>query len=192
MFSKINQFLKNPEAFTSSLLLFVTFTVFQIGWLAQSFKNNYDKYSIILAAASLLFLFKSYIYSFRSLQEVINLKKSFLVFLDIIFFASQIWLIFIAIQSLTQLAYPFTALFCLAIASTTFYIQSFALPTRQLGKSALYATIFYWVTTALLYQTEWINYNQQTYFLFIHFTAITVFAAELWLFFRSTKITKVN
>lgn len=187
MFLEISKFLKKNEVFTSTLLLFITFTVFQIGWISQSFKNSFDKYSLILAVAGLLFLFKAYIYTYINLQEVISLKKNFLILLDTIFFAAQVWLIFVAIQSLTQLAYPFTAFFCLAIASTTFYVQTVALPTRKLNKFSLYISVFYWVSTALLFQREWVNYNQQTYFLFTHFISIVALLGEAWLFFKSSK-----
>jgi len=184
----IAKLFKNKEFFSVGLLIFIVFSTYQIAWFSLSFKNNFDKYSIILALGGLFFLLKSFIYNFNAIQEVTKLGKSFLLVLDVSFFAAQIWLVFTGIQYLTTSGYPAITLICFAIASTIFYIQTFSLPKRQSGKISLFITIFYWLSAALLYQSEWVNYSPQISILSLYFFSLIVLVSEAWLFFRSARI----
>lgn len=189
MISKLTKLFKNREFFTGSLLIFITIITIQMAWLIQAFKNNFDKYSLILAFGAGFFLLKSFIYTFNGLQEVFSLKKSFLLFLEICFYVLQIGLIFEGIHSLTVSVYPNVTLLTMALASTLFYVQTFALPNRQLGKFALFTTISYWLFAVLLFQTEWISYSPQISFLSLHFMALVVFLSEGWMLFRTSHIS---
>ena len=184
----IAKLFKNKEFFSAGLLIFVVFATYQIAWFSLSFKNNFDKYSIILALGGLFLLLKSFIYNFNAIQEVTKLGKSFLLVLDISFFAAQIWLVFAGVQYLTTSGYPAITLMCFAFASTIFYFQTFLLPKRQLGKISLFVTIFYWLSAALLYQSEWVNYSPQIFILSLYFFSLVIFISEAWLFFRSARI----
>ena len=192
MISNLAKLFKNNQFFASSILVFIAFSGFQVALLTQSFRNNFDKYSIILAVGAIFFLIKSFIYNFHAVLEVIKLKRGFLLFLDLTFFTAQIWLTFLALQYLTVSSYASLTFLYFALASTSFYVQTFSLPNRPLSNMALFTSIFYWSATALLFQTEWVNYTQQIYFLFAYFIAIVLFLSEGWMFFRSTRLFLKN
>lgn len=163
--------INNNELFAPSILLFALFFSFYIA--KQEFKDAYNSYSLMLAAALGIFMLKSYTLAFANVEYSFLNKKWFLLGLSIVLVSGQFWFAWLGINILSINSYPQDTVAFLVIGNLAFYVQVFLGKVPKMLYLFLISLIVYSLMFALLY----INPFSSNTRIFITFLQLTGYIA---------------
>ena len=167
------------KLFTPAVLLFILFFTFQIS--TQEFKDTYNNYSVLIAAGVMVFALKVFTLTFANVEKMLGIKKWALVLFNLVLFAVESWLAWLAVRELTVDSYPKFTIGMLLLANIGFYLQVLSINMRNMLWVCIISFLVYTVLFVLLFTSafNWFIGNSQLLIVFQQLTGYLTLGMEL-------------
>lgn len=154
----------------------------------SEFKNNYLNYSTALSFTGSFLLLKSLIYTIVTSEAQLKINNWFSFGLNIVFNASQAWLLIQGIRYLNQTSDPFNCIWYFFLATVLFFVQIYIFKFLPFFKTALFEIFVFGVCAGALRLMNTYTPENQTYLLLQVFFGYTSFFVACFTYFNLLKL----